>query len=210
MRAVIFDMDGVIVNSEPLHEQAFHDVFAKLGYSDNHGMVFADYYGRTDRAFWLDFIARHHPSQTIEELTRLKQDRLLELLWQNKPIFPEIPLLLRRLSTRYKIGLASGSLHPIINKVMEMGDFRSIFKAVVSVQDVTKGKPAPDVFLRASELLGEKPSECWVIEDAAAGVEAALAAKMQVIAITNTLPREKLSRATHVVSSYKEIATLLL
>ena len=81
---------------------------------------------------------------------------------------------------------------------------------MVSVQDVAHGKPAPDVFLRASELLRVPPSECCVIEDSAAGVQAALAAGMQVIAITNTLPLDKLSNAHHVVATFAEIRSLLL
>ena len=66
--AVIFDMDGVIVDSEPLHERAFLDVFAELGYAATHGVNFADYYGRSDEALWQDFVARHHPPQAFAEL----------------------------------------------------------------------------------------------------------------------------------------------
>jgi beta-phosphoglucomutase-like phosphatase (HAD superfamily) len=81
---------------------------------------------------------------------------------------------------------------------------------VVSVQDVPRGKPAPDVFLRAAELLQSTPSECCVIEDSEAGVEAGLVAGMTVIAITNSLPKNRLARANHIVSTYKEIDSLLL
>ena len=81
---------------------------------------------------------------------------------------------------------------------------------MVSVQDVPRGKPAPDVFLRTAQLLGVAPTDCCVIEDSAAGVEAALAGGMSAIAITNTLPTERLARATRVVKTYAEIAALLL
>ena len=66
--AVIFDMDGVIVDSEPLHERAFLEIFAEMGYAANHGIEFRDYYGRSDRALWEDFIARHRPPQPLAEL----------------------------------------------------------------------------------------------------------------------------------------------
>jgi beta-phosphoglucomutase len=81
---------------------------------------------------------------------------------------------------------------------------------VVSSQDVPRGKPAPDIFLRVAELLDVPPNQCCVIEDAAAGVEAARAAGMSSIAITNSLPADKLRRADHVVSTYREIEALLL
>src|SRR6185312_2934763 len=98
----------------------------------------------------------------------------------------------------------------VIDEVLGMKKLRRFFPVVVSVQDVPRGKPAPDVFLRAAELLKVDPGHCCVIEDAAAGVEAALSAGMQVIGITNSLSAEKLARATHVVQSYAAIRRLLL
>ena len=91
-----------------------------------------------------------------------------------------------------------------------MRGLRRFFRAVVSSEDVAQGKPAPDIFLRAAELLGVQPTKCCVIEDSGAGVEAALAAAMTVIAITNSLPPEKLSRATRVVRNSEEIEQVLL
>ena len=66
-QAVIFDMDGVIVDSEPCHERAYMEVVRELGYGDNHGLRFADYVGRSDDDLWVDFIARHKPAQSFEE-----------------------------------------------------------------------------------------------------------------------------------------------
>ena len=91
-----------------------------------------------------------------------------------------------------------------------MRDLRCFFPVVVSSQDVPRGKPAPDIFLRVAGLVGFPPEECCVIEDSAAGVEAARAAGMASIAITNSLPAAKLAHADHVVSTYREIAELLL
>ena len=208
--AIIFDMDGVIVDSEPLHERAFREVFAEMGYGDTHGMNFADYYGRSDKALWLDFIAKHHPPQPFDELLAWKQRRLVELVVAEKPIFEGLPELVDKLAPRYKLGVASGSPHAVIDEVLRLENLRRLFPVVVSVTDVGKGKPAPDVFLRTAELLGVAPADCCVIEDAAVGIEAALAAGMDVIAITNTLPAEKLSRASQVVKHYAEIEALLL
>lgn len=208
--AIIFDMDGVIVDSEPRHEQAFREIFQEMGYGETHGMDFAAYYGRSDRALWIDFIEKHKPAQSLNELTERKQRRFLEIIKQEQPIFESLPELIEKLSQRYKLAVASGSFHPVIDEVLAMKNLRQFFPVVVSVQDVPRGKPAPDVFWRAAELLRVQPAGCCVIEDSAAGVEGALAAGMTVIAITNTLLAEKLAQATKVVSTYEEIERLLL
>lgn len=209
-QAVIFDMDGVIVDSEPAHERAFREIFHEIGYGETHGMEFAEYYGRSDRALWLDFIEKHRPIHSLDELAQWKQRRFLEMIKQDQPIFESLPELVEKLSRRYKLAVASGSFHPVIDEVLAIKNLRQFFPVVVSAQDVVHGKPAPDIFLRAAELLQIRTNACCVIEDSAAGVEAALAAGMKVIAITNTLVADRLSRATHVVASYEEIERLLL
>jgi len=208
--AVIFDMDGVIVDSEPLHERAFLDAFAQLGYAGRHGIHFPDYYGRSDQVVWRDFIAAHHPPQSPAELTRLKLTRFLELLRIHRPIFPAIPALVASLAARGPVGLASGSDHTVIGAVLELSGLRRHFGAVVSADDVPRGKPAPDIFLHTAERLGAAPSECVVIEDSVAGVAAGRAAGMQVIGITNSVPAEKLREAHAVVGDYDAIRALLL
>jgi len=202
-------MDGVLVDSEPRHEQAFREVFDEMGYGDRHGMDFAAYYGKSDRTLWLDFIAKHQPAQCLDELLALKQGRFLEIMRRDRPIFPAFPDLLEVLGRQYRLAVASGSMHPVIDELLAMKDLRRFFEVVVSVQDVARGKPAPDVFLETARRLGLPPDRCCVIEDAAAGVAAARATGMTVIAITNTLPAARLAQATHVVDDYREIEALL-
>ena len=208
--AVIFDMDGVIVDSEPLHERAFREVLEEIGYGRTHGIDFPAYYGKSDLVVWRDFIARHRPAQSLEELLARKEKKFGALLQREEPIFSGLPELLAKLSPRCPLALASGSRHPTINAVLAMRDLRRFFRVVVSSEDVAHGKPAPDIFLRTAELLEVGPDECCVVEDSASGVDAALAAGMTVIAITNSLPAEKLARATSVVETYEELGRLLL
>ena len=209
-QAIIFDMDGVVVDSEPLHERAFREVLAEIGYGHSHGIDFPAYYGKSDLIVWRDFIARHRPTQSLDELLDRKEKKFAGLLQREEPIFDGLLELLEKLSLRCSLALASGSRHPTIHAVLAMRGLRRLFRAVVSSEDVGHGKPAPDVFLRAAELLAVAPNDCCVIEDSAAGVEAGLAAGMTVIAITNSLPPEKLSRASKVVGTYGEIESLLL
>jgi HAD superfamily hydrolase (TIGR01509 family) len=203
-------MDGVIVDSEPRHERAFLEVVIALGYGDNHGLHLADYVGRADHELWRDFVARHKPAQTVAELLALKQERLLEILRREQPLFDGLPELVEKLARKYCLGLASGSERLIVEEVLALEGLRRFFGVTVTASDVKQGKPAPDIFLRAAELLGVKPNACCVIEDSKPGVAAGLAAGMRVIAITNTHPAAELAHASYVVSTYEQIEQLLI
>ena len=208
--AVLFDLDGVIVDSESHHERAFLQVFDELGYGKTHGIRFADYIGQSDLTVWHVFIARHHPPFELAELAALKQQRYLEIVRAVEPIFEGLPDLVRKLAVNFRLAVASGSQHPVIEAVLAMKNLRPYFSTIVSFTDVRHGKPAPDIFLRAAELLEVAPEKCCVIEDSKPGVAAGLAAGMQVIAITNTYPADELNAAQHVVKTYGEIEKILL
>ena len=203
-------MDGVIVNSEAHHERAFHDVIRDLGYADLDDLKFADYVGRSDFDLWVDFIAKHKPIQTLDELLALKRQRVMEVLLEVRPIFEGLPGLVQKLAGNCPLAIASGSEHGLIQAVLSMEELRRYFPVVVSSSDVTRGKPAPDIFLHAADLLKVAPKDCVVIEDSKPGVTAGLAAGMGVIAITNTHPAVELRAATHVVKTYDQIERLLL
>ena len=208
-RAVIFDMDGVIVDSEPRHEQAFLEVVRDLGYGERPGVEFGDYVGRSDQELWRDFVALHQPPFTKEELLAMKRSRVLALIRRDQPIFAGLPELVAKLADRFPLALASGSERPIVEEVLALQGLGRFFSAVVSDTEVPHGKPAPDIFLRAAELLGIAPAACCVIEDSKPGVAAARAAGMQVVAITNTHAAAELAQATHVVGTYRELERLL-
>jgi len=210
IKAVIFDMDGVIVDSEPRHERAFLEVVREIGYGDNHGIRFSDWIGRTDHELWLDFIARHKPAQPLADLLARKRNRVLEIIRRDRPLFDGLSPLVEKLSRKYSLALASGSELPVVQEVLKLDGLARFFPVVVTGSDVKHGKPAPDIFLRTAELLGIEPKNCTVIEDSKPGVAAGLAAGMTVIAITNTHPAAQLIHATHVVESYPEIQQLLL
>ena len=210
MKAVIFDMDGVIVDSEPRHERAFLEVLREIGCGESHGMRFADFIGRSDREIWLDFLSRNKPIQTLEELLTMKRDRVVQIIRHEQPVFDGIRELVEKLSGKYLLAVASGSDRAVVREVLALPGLQPFLKVVVSSADVSRGKPAPDIFLRAAERLGVPATECWAIEDSKPGIAAGRAAGMRVIAITNTHPAEELGAATHVVRTYKEIGELLL
>ena len=143
-------------------------------------------------------------------MLKLKRDRVLEIIRREQPVFAGLAELVEKLSRVCKLGLASGSERPVVEAVLSLQDLRRFFSATVTASDIKRGKPAPDIFLRAAELLDVPPTACWVIEDSKPGVAAGLAAGMRVIAITNTHPAHELRPATRVVANYAEIERFLL
>ena len=206
--AVLFDMDGVIVDSEPIHKMAFLETWQEMGYGKSHGIDFAEFYGRSDRAVWEAFIKKHEPEQSIEELTKLKEDRLIQLLRDKQPIFDAVPRLVQQLAKHLPLAIATGSVHRIIDEVLAMRDLRRYFTCTASVEDVEHPKPAPDVYLLAATRLDVSPTNCCVIEDTVSGVQAGKTAGMTVLAITNTFNSEALSQAgaDQVFQSYRDIS----
>jgi beta-phosphoglucomutase len=207
--AIIFDMDGVIVDSEPRHERAFMEVIREIGFADCLRLKFADYIGRSDKELWIDFVALHKPPQPLDDLLARKRQRVVRIIAEEQPLFEGLPEVVGNLAARYPLALASGSERAVVEAVLDLKNLRTCFRVTVSGSDVSRGKPAPDIFLRAAELLGVPPAACLVIEDSKPGVAAALAAGMRVIAITNTHPAAELRQATHVVQQYSEIEPLL-
>ncbi len=210
VRAVIFDMDGVVVDSEPLHERAFLEVVREIGYAETLKLRFADYIGRSDQEFWTDFAARHEPPQRVEDLLVRKRRRMIEIIRREKPLFDGVPILVQKLAERYALALASGSERMVVAEVLKLRSLGRFFSVVVTASEIQNGKPAPDIFLRTAELLRVPPQACCVIEDSKPGIAAGLAAGMQVIAIANTHPAAELRHATHVLQTYEEIERLLL
>lgn len=208
--AVVFDMDGVIVDSEPLHARAFLEVVGQMGYRETHGLNIADFIGRSDQELWTAFVQRHKPKETLEELLARKRQRVVEILRAEQPLYDGLPELIEGLAGKYQLALASGSERAVVDAVLAFKGLARFFQATVSGSDILRGKPAPDIFLRAAELLGVMPGDCWAIEDSKPGIAAGLAAGMRVIGITNTHPAEELLGATQVVATYQEIRRLLL
>jgi len=160
-KAVIFDMDGVIVDSEPRHERAFLEVVHEIGYSQTHGVQWADWVGRSDHELWLDFVAKHKPAQSLEQLLKMKRDRVLEIIRREEPIFAGLGELVEKLSRVGKLGLASGSERPVVEAVLSLQDLRRFFSAIVTASDIKHGKPRRIFFCARRS--------CWSLRPRTAG-----------------------------------------
>ncbi len=183
IRALIFDMDGVIVDSEPLHLIAYQEFFGKfdIEYTAEHNREFL---GCKDIAMAQILIDRHSLPETPAGMVHAKETILLRLLAGQAIARPGLSTILERAKTaNLPLAIASSATLPTIHLVVDRLNIRPYFQTLTSGDEVQNGKPAPDVFLLAAERLGVEPESCLVIEDTLNGIRAAKAAQMMCIAI---------------------------
>lgn len=202
-KGVVFDLDGVLVDSEGLHVEAWRRLFAQHGleasepdYARGVGMSDAD---------WLEWLlASRGATGDIASLREAKRRVFQALLAANVRPFPGVVALVRALHGEFRLGVASNSWRENIETVLDALGIRGCFDALVGAEDVARHKPHPEVYQRVAASLGLPPAACTVIEDSPLGIQAAKAAGMRCIGITNTLPAERLAHADLVVGTLEE------
>jgi HAD superfamily hydrolase (TIGR01509 family) len=195
IRAVVFDFDGVIANSEPLHYQGYRDVLAHEGVT----LAEADYYGRYlgfDDVGAFQAIAADRglewPPAAVAALVARKAVRLEELEREVSVLFPGARDAIERLARACPLAIASGALRAEIVRVLERERLAAHFTAIVAAEDTPASKPAPDPYLRAVELLAAAARTpiaaraCVAIEDSQWGLESARRAGLRTVAVTHT------------------------
>ncbi len=201
---VIFDLDGLLADTEPLHCRAYQDALQSEGAS----LTKADYiehWVRSGKGI-ADWVALHGLNVDPLALRVKKSARYLELLASSLRPMDGALELLKVLYGNKTLALASSSYQDAVDGVLEGLNIAHYFEAIVTGLDVPRVKPAPDIFLTAARRVGAVPSECVVIEDAEKGVLAAYQAGMSCIAVPNAHTRHHdFSKASRVCSSLNEI-----
>jgi beta-phosphoglucomutase len=210
--AAIFDMDGVLVDTYHAHYRSWLEMAASEGLRFSEA-EFAPTFGRTSREIIAHFWGKdHYDNAQIAELDRRKEAAFRRVIEADFPAMPGALELLHALREA-GFGLAVGSSGPVENVqlVIDKLDARNLFGAIVTGEDVTHGKPDPQVFLLAAKRLGVAPARCAVIEDAPAGVAAANAAGMASVGLLSTgRTCEDLAAAGVIVGALKEISPSML
>ncbi len=210
--AVIFDMDGVLVLSGPAHYDAWRDTATAHGvdlsyerFLSFNGMVNAD----ICQMLFGDRATPAFAATIADQKERAYRDAIA----REVPLAPDCRRVLQQLQAA-RVPLAVGTSGPKANvdHVLDGGDIRPFFGAVVHADLVQRGKPAPDIFLRAAELLGMPPERCLVVEDAPSGIRAAHAAGMRVLGITTNHSEQELreERAHAIVTSFADLSPALV
>jgi HAD superfamily hydrolase (TIGR01509 family) len=206
VEAIVFDMDGVLVDSEPLHTRATKLVLAECGL-DWDERESAEHIGLTDVESFAALARRHRLAGDPTALAARWAERTIALLQQHaRPLrgVPSVPLALR--ARGHRLALASSSRPSVIAATLDAIGARPLFEVVVSGAEVPRGKPSPDVFLEAARRLEVPPGRCLVIEDSRHGVTAARAAGMRCVAIPcATTSHQDLTHATVRLNALPEL-----
>lgn len=202
---MLWDMDGVVVDTAPFHFEAWQQTFAKLGVK--YSLVeFKESFGRRNEAIIPEIMGEPVSPEEIAAIAREKEALFRRLARGKIKPFPGAVELLQRLSkSNIKMALVSSTPPRNIDSVLQSLEIKEYFQIIISGADVTKGKPDPECFLLAASRLGVGPENCVVIEDSTAGVSAAKSAGMKCIAITNTRRRNQLKKADLVIDTLQNI-----
>ena len=207
MKAVIFDMDGVLVDSQPYHFKADIETMSEYGvvkdqkfYEKFAGTLTSDRMRILKDLFKLDI--------PVEEMVKKREDMILEIMAREdiKPV-SGIPEFLKSIKNRgLKTAVASSSGYDLIGLILSRLGISEYFDSITSGNDVKRGKPSPDIFLLAAERIGAEPSECLVVEDSENGVRAAKAAGMTALGYVNpTSGNQCLDMADFITDDFKKV-----
>ncbi len=184
IEAVVFDLDGVIIDSEHVWDSARESLARERG-GHWHERAQTDMMGMSSlewSRYMHDVIGLREPP---EEISAAVVGRLEETYREELPLFEGAPEAVARLTERWPLAVASSSNRPIIDLVLELSGLGRYFRTTVSSEEVARGKPAPDVYLEAARRLGVDPSRTVAVEDSRNGILSAKAAGMRVVAIPN-------------------------
>ena len=210
LKAIIFDFDGVLADTEPIHFMMFQRVLDEEGLPLSQHDYYDKYVGLDDKGCFRAVLSAHgRPASpgTTQRLVERKAAILLEHLKTHLMIFPGVVEFVTTAATRRRLAIVSGALRHEIEYALEAAGIRKSFEHITAAEDVRNGKPDPEGFLHALRYLDQKEAvraaECLVIEDTIAGIQAAKAAGMRCLAVTNTYPADQLTMADTVTSTLK-------
>jgi len=208
VKAVLFDMDGVIVDSEPLHHKAYHLMFEEVGI-EVEPELYASFTGQATLAICQTLVSHFSLSHRPEDLVEIKRQYFKDL-FDNDKSFDLLPGVLSLIQDYYNQGLvlvlASSASMANINRIFDRFDLNQYFKAKLSGADLKASKPHPEIFINAAQAAAVPPEYCVVIEDSENGIAAAKAAG--IFAIAYDSPHSKAQNyqmADHVVQCFSEI-----
>ena len=214
MKIIIFDFDGVILDSENSHFIAFNEGLKKLNINISEDEYYSKYISLDDRGVITNVVNDKNISVTNEEIDMIiknKNDYFESRLIDNSKLFPGVEELIIQLSKNFVLSIGSGANRSEIIKTLKNNNIYDYFEIIVSADEVNNPKPNPETYNRVLDNINTdfNINEIIVIEDSPGGIEAAKSAGLKCIAITNTFDNKKLGKADIIVSNYEDILKYL-
>ncbi len=208
LKAVLFDMDGVIVDTEPLHRKAYFRMFEDVNI-DVDDALYDSFTGQATLPICRTLCQHFNLSETPEHLVSTKRKHF-KYLFENDTDLAMLEGVHELIKDYYENGLtlvlASSASMPNINRIFERFDLDRFFKAKISGADLKASKPHPEIFIKAAQLAGEAPEKCMVIEDSTNGIAAAKAANIYCVGFKSPhSANQDYSKADRVITSFGEI-----
>ncbi len=210
LKAIIFDFDGVLADTEPLHFKMFQRVLHEEGLPLREQDYYQKYVGLDDKGCFQAVLSAHgRPAspETVRRLVERKAALMLEQITITPVVYPGIENFVKRAAGRHRLAIVSGALRHEIELILERVGLRSSFEHITAAEDIRNGKPDPEGYLHALQALNRRAtvqaSDCLVIEDTLAGIQAAHAAGMRCLAVSTTYPADQLAGADAVTSTLK-------
>lgn len=206
---ILFDMDGVLVQSEPLHFEADAVVMARYGVTlDPKSMH--EFFGASENETFSTLVDRYSLNQSPESLIEEKEAVLLEMLENNLVVFPKATEILTRLQPVKRLALVTSTRRPVVDWTLEVCGWEDIFSSVITANDVSRHKPDPMPYQVALTKMACQPEEAMVIEDTPRGIEAAKSAGLYTVALAQTFPRSDLDEADAVFDTLAAFGRVVL
>ena len=209
IRAIIFDFDGVLVDSEPLHEWAIRESVREIGWTFTRERFYAEIVGRGDENAYRKIAEWNGAAISDAGIGAMLKDkwRLMDVgIHADKyTIQPGAAEAVHAAKRRGPVAVCSGSVNATVDSMLRRIGLRDVLDTLVCGDDVPRMKPAPDGYLLAAKQLGVAPSECLAIEDTPTGVKAARSAGMREVGVCHTVGPESLHEATTVLGSIREL-----
>jgi HAD superfamily hydrolase (TIGR01509 family) len=209
-KIILWDMDGVIVDSSAFHFAAWQETFAKRGVKFTRA-DFTKLFGARNDFIIGTIMGKELPEKDVKIMVWEKEESFRrKATGKIKPFSGAVKLLNAIKKGNFKLGLVSSAPQENIELVLSELNLEGIFDCIVFGQEVSESKPSPQIYLLAAKKLGATPNDCMVVEDSPLGVKAAKTAGMKCLAITNTHPRQKLEEADSVVGSLENVDLITL
>ena len=214
MKIIIFDFDGVILDSENSHFIAFNEGLKNLNINISEDEYYSKYISLDDRGVITNVVNDKNISVTNEEIDMIiknKNDYFESRLIDNSKLFPGVKELIIQLSKNFVLSIGSGANRSEIIKTLKNNNIYDYFEIIVSANEVNNPKPNPETYNRVLDNINTdfNINEIIVIEDSPGGIEAAKSAGLKCIAITNTFDNKQLRKADIIVSNYEDILKYL-